>query len=119
MRVPWWLPFGKVPELAPAELDGELAGGTPPQLRDVRSRPEFERGHLDGAVNVPIQELPSRLGSLGLDRGRPVVAICLSGHRSVPAVRLLEREGFQGARQLAGGMLAYDAWRRRAEPSRR
>ena len=60
-------------------------------------------------INVPIQELRRRLPALQLDPERPVVAICLSAHRSIPAVRLLQAHGFERAVQLQGGMLAW--WR--------
>ena len=110
MRVPWWLPFGKVPEIAPAALAERLRAKAPPQLVDVRTAAEFAAGHLRGAVSAPIGSLSSRLDGLGLDAGRPVVAICLSGHRSIPAVRLLGTRGFE-ASQLAGGMLAWRAAR--------
>ena len=106
MNVPWWLPFGKVPEVRPVELAKEMSGSSPPLLLDVRPPVEFAAGHLAGAVNVPVTSLASRLPSLGLDPGRTVVAICLSAHRSPPAVRLLRRSGIE-ARQLAGGMLAW------------
>ncbi len=106
MNAPWWLPFGPVPEVRPADLARELEGDSPPFLLDVRSTLEFAAGHIEGAVNVPVVSLASRLPSLGLDPARPVVAICLSAHRSPPAVRLLRRSGIE-ARQLAGGMLAW------------
>jgi rhodanese-related sulfurtransferase len=115
MRLPWWIPLGHVPELAPAEVHARLAASPPPQIVDVRTAVEFARGHLPGAVNVPIQELPGRVGALALDPARPVVAICLSAHRSIPAVRLLRARGFE-AFQLAGGMLA---WRAARLPERR
>jgi rhodanese-related sulfurtransferase len=108
MKIPWWLPFGRVPETDPRELADALRGEPRPQLVDVRSAAEFARGHIAGAVSAPIIVLRSRLGSLGLDPTRPVVAICLSAHRSPPAVRLLQRQGFDAA-QLAGGMLAWRA----------
>ncbi|GAO05419.1 rhodanese-like domain-containing protein [Anaeromyxobacter sp. PSR-1] len=106
MKLPWWFPFGSVPELSAVELNDRLRGRPAPQLVDVRTPAEFSQGRIRGAVNVPIGELRSRLGALKLDPARPVVAVCLSGHRSVPAVRLLERGGFEAA-QLAGGMLAW------------
>ena len=106
MNVPWWLPFGSVPEVRPADLAEEMAGGAPPVLLDVRTPAEFASGHLAGAVNVPVTSLHGRLPSLGFGEGRPVVAICLSAHRSPPAVRLLRRTGIE-ARQLAGGMIAW------------
>lgn len=108
MALPWWLPFGKVEEIPAPRLARELALFPAPQVVDVRSAAEFRRGHVRGAVHVPIQELPRRLATLGLERDRPVVAICLSAHRSIPAVRLLRAHGFS-ASQLQGGMLAWRA----------
>lgn len=108
MALPWWLPFGKVPEVPARKLAGDLAAESVPQVLDVRTRTEFRRGHVRGAIWVPIDALPRRLPELGLERGRPVVAICLTAHRSIPAVRLLQRAGFDAA-QLAGGMLAWRA----------
>ncbi|MFL5300782.1 MAG: rhodanese-like domain-containing protein [Anaeromyxobacteraceae bacterium] len=106
---PWWIPLGNVPEIAPQELAARLRGRAAPQLLDVRTRAEWERGHIAGSLNVPIQELPARVATLALTRERPVVAICLSGHRSIPAVRMLTRQRYADVRQLRGGMLA---WRR-------
>jgi rhodanese-related sulfurtransferase len=108
MALPWWLPFGTVPEIPATRLANDLALVPPPQLLDVRTAAEFRRGHLPSAVNVPIHELSARLSALALERDRPVVAICLSGHRSIPAVRLLRARGFE-ASQLRGGMLAWRA----------
>lgn len=105
----WWLPFGRVAEISPFELSERLQADRPPQIIDVRSHPEWRRSHIAGAVNVPIQELRRRLPALQLDPQRPVVAICLSAHRSIPAVRLLQAHGFERAVQLQGGMLAW--WR--------
>ncbi len=106
MPVPWWLPFGSVPEVSARELKSALDAGAPLQLLDVRSGPEFAGGHLPGAVSVPVTALQARLEVLELDWAVRVVAICLSAHRSPPAVRLLRREGYE-ALQLAGGMLAW------------
>jgi rhodanese-related sulfurtransferase len=108
MRLPWWLPFGRVPEIAPAELAERLGRKPRPQLLDVRTAAEFAGGHLLGAVNLPVTALSTRLDALKLDLARPVIAICLSAHRSIPAVRLLRERGFD-AQQLAGGMLAWRA----------
>jgi rhodanese-related sulfurtransferase len=110
--LPWWLPFGRVPEIAAAELAAALDGAAPPQLVDVRTPGEYHAGHIHGAVLAPITQLAARAPALGLDPARPVVAVCLSAHRSIPAVRLLQRLGFRAA-QLAGGM---HAWRARGLP---
>ena len=105
----WWLPFGRVAEISAFELSERLHAECPPQIIDVRSHPEWRRSHIAGAVNVPIQDLKGRLPALQLDPGRPIVTICLSAHRSIPAVRLLQLRGFEHAVQLQGGMLAW--WR--------
>jgi rhodanese-related sulfurtransferase len=104
----WWLPFGKVPEIAPKKLDMMRKDrSTRPQIVDVRTGAEWRSGHIAGAIHVPITELGSRIASLQLDRTRPVIAICRAAHRSIPAVRLLQRHGFRNACQLQGGMLAW------------
>ena len=110
----WWLPLGRVSEVDATDLEKELQGDAPPQLLDVRTRREFRTGHIAGAVHVPIGALRSRVPRLPFDPQRPIVAICLSAHRSIPAVRMLKSAGFKDARQLAGGMLA---WRRKGLPT--
>lgn len=103
----WWLPFGEVPEWSPEAVHQSLSGADVPLLLDVRSTAEWREARIAGAVNVPLPELKRRLPALGLDLQRPVVAICRSAHRSIGAVRLLELHGFAAARQLQGGMLAW------------
>ncbi len=112
MKVPWWFPFGRVDEISPCELHDKLLNdGADLQLLDVRSTVEFSEGHIAGAQSAPITALPRRLAGLGLDPARPIIAICLSGHRSVPAYRLLKRAGYTQVYSLGGGMFAWWAAR--------
>ncbi len=111
----WWVPFGKVPEVDAYELNRKLKSGSPPQILDVRTRREYRKGHIEGAVHVPIFELPSKVHNLPFDKRKPVVTICLTAHRSIPAVRVLKSYGFKDTCQLAGGMVA---WRKRNLPTR-
>ena len=62
-------------------------------LLDVRTRREFEHKHIDGALNIPVEELGRRLPELG-GRERPIVIYCRSGNRSSHALRLLRERGF-------------------------
>jgi rhodanese-related sulfurtransferase len=79
------------------------------QIVDVRTHLEFRRSHIEGALHLPITQLSLEgIGRLHLDPNRPVVAICLTAHRSIPAVRVLRKMGYD-ARQLRGGMRAW--WR--------
>ena len=111
MTWPWWLPFGRVPQVSADELNDMLQDGAA-QLIDVRTPVEFAAGHVAGARNVPVATLGRALTSLGLDPNRPVVAICATAHRSPPAVRLLRAAGYKNAVQLKGGMLSWIAARR-------
>ncbi len=108
MKSFWWWPFGRVPEIDARELHARLKKNTAPQLVDVRTAIEWRSSRIAGAINVPVTELETRLESLALDKRRPVVAVCLTGHRSIPAVRMLRARGFDAC-QLRQGMRAW--WR--------
>ncbi len=108
LSLPWWLPFGAVPEIPAVRLARDLAAGPPPLVLDVRTAAEFRAGRIAGAISVPITALVRALPGLALDPSRKVVAVCLTAHRSIPAVRLLRRRGLDAV-QLAGGMLAWRA----------
>lgn len=102
----WWLPIGRVAEVSATDL-ARLLASDPPQLLDVRSAAEWQQSRIAGSVNVPIGQLARRLSELTLDPGRPVVAICMTAHRSIPAVRLLAAHGYSSVAQLGGGMRAW------------
>ncbi len=103
----WW-PFGQVPEMTAEQLAVAL-NATSIQIVDVRTGPEFRSSRIPGARHLPITRFSAeRVGRLALDPERPVVAICLTAHRSIPAVRQLREWGYD-ARQLKGGMRAW--WR--------
>jgi rhodanese-related sulfurtransferase len=69
-----------------------VAGGA--VLLDVRTPEEYQRGHPEPARNIPVQELPQRLGEVG-PPGTRVVVYCQAGGRSAMAVEILRRAGFQ------------------------
>jgi rhodanese-related sulfurtransferase len=110
MNLLFWLPIGRVPEMDALSLSTLLRDGDRPQLIDVRTTLEYRRGHVAGALSAPIGALSAALPDLPIDKARPVVAICATAHRSIPAVRLLRRAGFD-ARQLKGGMIAWYRYR--------
>lgn len=74
------------------------------QVLDVRYPNEWEAGHIDGAVHIPVDDLAERVEELNPDR--PVVTVCRSGKRSERAEQWLAGEGFD-AENLAGGMEAW------------
>ena len=68
-------------------------------LLDVRTTQEFARGHLPGAVNIPVSQLAKRVSELG-DRQRAVVVYCQRGTRSRMASEVLRRAGFSAVHDL-------------------
>jgi len=74
-------------------------------LLDVRTPEEFAKGHIEGAVNIPVQALAQRMGELP-PKERPVVLYCRSGNRSGTAVRMLRKAGYRSLHDLG----AMSAW---------
>lgn len=69
------------------------------RLVDVRTPAEFTAGHIPGAVNIPLQQLDSRLGELH-PKDQAVVLYCRSGNRSGTAARVLKSAGFAAVHDL-------------------
>lgn len=60
---------------------------------DVRTPAEFAGGHVDGAVNLPVQELDAKWATLNVPADREVIVYCASGRRSAKAKELLTAKG--------------------------
>lgn len=105
--IKWWKLHGEAPELSAAEVLARVERGEV-QILDVRTPAEFRRGHIAGAISVPLGALEDAADDLPLDPNVPVVAVCLTAHRSIAAVRLLSRRGWDIV-QLRGGMRAWRA----------
>lgn len=69
-------------------------------ILDVRSPDEFDSGHLDGAVNVPLPTISQGIADLKVPATRPILAYCLSGTRSSLACRTLRSNGYTKAHNL-------------------
>ena len=80
-----------------------------PLLLDVREPWEFALAaiRVEGlrTLHIPMNEIPGRLDEL--DAAQPVVCICHHGMRSAQVVAFLERQGFDAAYNLAGGIQAW------------
>ncbi|MDB5968458.1 MAG: sulfurtransferase [Hydrocarboniphaga sp.] len=89
--------------LSPNDFKTLVAGGA--VLLDVRLPEELAIAALPGAVNIPLNDLPERIGEL--NPKAPIAVLCHHGVRSERAARFLERSGFGDVSHLAGGI---DAW---------
>ncbi|OTF01702.1 rhodanese-like domain-containing protein [Halorubrum sp. SD683] len=97
-----------VDEITPDEVKAKLdEDGV--QVVDIRPPAEFEAGHIPGAINIPMSELPSRVDEV--EWGDDVIVACPIGQSSVQAARLIG--SFEGVgeddevRSMAGG---YQDW---------
>lgn len=98
--------------LLPVEsLKQQLDAGEDVLMLDVRAANEYngDMGHLAGARNLPLEELPARLAELDAHKSRPVRILCRTDRRSAQAARLLGEAGFADARVVRGGMTAWRA----------
>lgn len=107
-----WLVFATAtaaaerPAVAPAAVAEIAARADAPIVLDVRTPEEFAAGHVPGAVLIPYDQLPARLGEL--DRSRWVLVYCKSGRRAGIAEGVLEDAGFE-VRQIDGSWLRWQA----------
>lgn len=74
---------------------------------DVRTPEEFTAGHIDGAKNIPVDDLRSRLSEL--PREKDIVLYCAVGLRGYVAQRILMGHGYTQVRNLSGGYRTYSA----------
>ena len=75
------------------------------QIIDVRNPGEAADGMIPGAINIPVGQLPDRVGEL--DPASPTVVYCAGGYRSSVAASLLRQHGFEDVSDILGG---YNAW---------
>ena len=76
-------------------------------LVDVREDAEWAAGHLQGALHIPLGELPQRLAEI--PAGADPVFICRSGGRSMAACQMALRANIRSPANLEGGMTAWAA----------
>ena len=83
-------------------------------LVDVRTPEEYYLGTIDGAVNIPLDDLRGRLGEI--DRESDVIVFCAVGLRGYLAQRILLGRGYRRVRNLAGGYKTYSLATQKVEP---
>lgn len=93
-----------------ADLNAELASATVPVVLDVRTAAEVSAdGYIEGALLIPIVDLPANLSQLPADKAAPIVVTCKSGHRGAIGMMYLNFLGYTNVRNLGGGMGAWIA----------
>jgi rhodanese-related sulfurtransferase len=105
------LPIATIAQITVSELHSRLRDGGS-QVLDVRRAPEWESGHIDGAIWWPLDNF--KVSPPEIDRDAHIAVHCKSGYRSMIASSLLQRAGFKHVTNVVGG---FDAWQQANLPS--
>ena len=100
-------PIGELSVTA-AELAAMISGGDAPFILDVRTKQEYDAGHIPGAVNISHTELEERIAELTGQKNDTIVLHCRSGKRAQTADEILHRNGFTKITELEGHMLGWE-----------
>lgn len=90
-------------QITPRELD-EKKGAV---ILDVRTKKEFEAGHVPGSIHIALTDIGAKAKKLRKDK--EIVVVCQSGSRSIWAIKRMMGMGFTNLVNLKGG---YGAWKR-------
>lgn len=98
------LASGSIGRIESASFETERAENAPLVL-DVRRPGEWESGHIEGSINIPLANLEARIAEVPKDR--PLIVHCQTGYRSAIAASLLARHDVTQVRDLVGGFVAW------------
>jgi len=110
--LPRWVRRLKAKPMPDVEaLKRQLDAGADVLVLDVRGASEFtgEGGHIPGARNLALEDLPSRMAELEDRKQRAIRLVCRTDRRSTQAAQLLLDAGFTDAQPVSGGMTAWQA----------
>ena len=96
--------YGNVDVGEARDLIAEKAGLV---ILDVRTVSEFESGHLEGAINIPVEVLSSHLS--GLNQNDELLVYCRTGNRSTTAVGILRESGYDRVYHIDRGIVAWNS----------
>jgi len=95
-------------------LKAKLESGEQIFLLDVRQPNEFAAGRIEGALNVPVREVPKALDRLPAAKDAPIVVVCASAVRSGYVAMALSFKGYSNVKHLAAGYIA--GWEKAGYP---
>lgn len=106
-------PGGNRMRISQDELFALIQNGNAPSILDVRSRREFEAGHVPGAIHLPFYSLWKRHSEIEASKQDSIVVYCEHGPRAGLAVFALQRMGYEQVLYLDGHM---SAWKKKGLP---
>ena len=100
---------GETPEVSQAQLMSLLTAPSTPAfiVLDVRTKEEFDQGHIKGAINISHKQLADNITQLQRYQHEKVIVHCRSGKRAAIAESVLEHNGFTRVQHLNGDIIGW------------
>ena len=102
-----WIVIAVLTALFAVKKAGQVSAGKMPALLsanavivDVRSEGEYNEGHLEGVVNIPMDRFKQDIGNVAIDKEAPLLLHCATGGRSAFACRMAKGLGYTSAHNL-------------------
>lgn len=93
--------------IAAEDLAKRIGSGNAPVVLDVRSPEEYAAGHIPGAINIPHDQLATRLGEIPATKSGEIVVHCQMGKRAAAAESTLAQAGYTNVHDLEGQMFGW------------
>lgn len=78
-------------------------------ILDVRTQSEYDEGHLENSILIPVTELESRIDELSLFKHTEIIVYCRTGSRSATASEILDSNNFTRVFNVLGGITAWES----------
>lgn len=99
--------FAEVEDIQPSKLTSRIEQGA--ALIDVRTPEEYDKGHVPGAINIPLSEFSESNAELMAIAEKEIILYCRSGFRAGKAANKLLQMSFEKVKHLDGDMLGWEA----------
>ena len=105
------LVYGKYTDIDVATANNMITNGTYPNLTilDVRTQREYDEGHLENALLIPLAELESRIDEILPYKDTQIIVYCKVGGRSAQASSILDSNNFTKVFNVQGGITAWES----------
>ena len=91
------------------QMEDLLDASPPPTVIDVRTADEYGEEHMEGSINLALDQLAAGAPGLPRDRDATIVTVCNTGRKSLSGMLLLKSLGYRNVKNLMGGLAAWSA----------
>ena len=96
----------KYTDLTASQFEKMISENSDAIILDPRDKKDFNKGHIENSINIPLSNLESRLDEL--DKDKPVLIYCNVGRKSAEAANILQNNGFSKVYNAIDGVKEYD-----------